>query len=87
MDKKYAFFCQGNFIIFRFGVLIALLFISCTLDMRTATIYSKERTKDATRNDCRFVAYSGMFSASTAFIAPCDCFEIGDSLNKWFPKE
>ena len=58
-----------------------MLCMSCTIDMGSHTIYRKTKHSDGI---CKFEVKQNTNWAD-ALWAPCDCYEVGDSLNKYFP--
>ena len=58
------------------------LFLSCSLDYKDQVIISKSK---AMNDECTFTASKNENAISGSyFTAPCDCYEIGDSLNKYY---
>jgi hypothetical protein len=64
------------------AVIYVLAVIGCTLDMNNGVVSSKgfvtysEGHEDA----CRYTVKNGF----ATFYADCDCYDIGDSINKYF---
>jgi len=59
---------------------IVLLFCYCCVDISSDTVESKSLI--FTGGDCIYTLKEHV--PFVKFIAPCDCYDIGDSLNKYY---
>lgn len=62
-------------------IVLIVLCLSCTIDYSNHTVYSK-KVHDKDRNLCEYDVWQT--GSWTKFYADCDCYDIGDSLNKWY---
>jgi len=63
-----------------FAIIVTLALLSCTFDYSTSTIRYKSVSDDG--RECIYgVGGVGIFSE---FTAPCDCYDVGDTLNKYY---
>jgi len=68
----------------RILLFVLLFFVSCTVNFSKDVVSYKERTSDITKDDCKYMVRYGFGHLN--FIAPCDYYDVGDSLNKWYRK-
>jgi len=68
------------------NILVALLSLiviaSCTPDMENQVIVSKSSRNHKAYKD-KLKCWYNLKGVSIGFYAPCDCYEVGDSTNKY----
>lgn len=68
----------------KFIIIFLLVTLSCAIDMGNGVVEYKERkSKKIDECDCLYVV-ENWFTNNYSFFAPCDYYDVGDSLNKWY---
>lgn len=60
-------------------IVLSVLILSCTIDIENQVVCSK---KSLGSNDCEYSTWGTWPWIN--FYADCDCYDVGDSLNKWY---
>lgn len=67
----------------RYIIIFSLFFLGCTPNYNNGTIRSKTQVVDKD-SLCKYDILQVVSPWNSKFYAPCDCYDVGDSLNKWY---
>jgi hypothetical protein len=66
-------------------LLIVALLVSCSIEFDRSSVVYKERLPSTDVDDCKYTVRNfGFISKPYSIVAPCDCWNVDDTLSKWY---